>query len=328
MPRTGKIDRQFFAEHVATRLGAARDDVRKGPKHGVDFGVVDVGTAALAVATDPMSILPALGFERAGQPGDRDVRGLAPTHLAASFSLPPEMADQEFAAVWRGIDEECTDLGVSVVTGHTARYHGCTFPWVASGTAFAVGDPERIVYPDGARPGDAVVITNGPAVEATGLLTTLFPEQGALAGETPATAQRRLDDASGIRDALAAADAGDVSAMHDATEGGLLGALHETAGAAGVRLVVDSESVPIRPGVREACEVLGMDPWRATTAGTLVIAVAPEDADAVVDAVDSPAAVVGRVEAGEGVVLDGERTDPPDGDASWPVYERLLDGRS
>jgi hydrogenase maturation factor len=334
MPRTGKIDRQFFAEHVATRLGAPREDVRKGPKHGVDFGVVDVGTAALAVATDPMSILPALGFERAGRfavrivLADVAVSGLAPTHLAASFSLPPEMEDQEFAAVWRGIDEECTDLGVSVVTGHTARYHGCTFPWVASGTAFAVGDPERIVYPDGARPGDAVVITNGPAVEATGLLTTLFPEQVSLAGETLATAQRRLDDASGIRDALAAVDAGDVSAMHDATEGGLLGALHETAGAAGVRLVVDSESVPIRPGVREACEVLGMDPWRATTAGTLVIAVAPEDADAVVDAVDSPAAVVGRVEAGEGVVLDGERTDPPDGDASWPVYERLLEGRS
>ncbi|PSP46181.1 hydrogenase expression protein, partial [Halobacteriales archaeon QH_6_66_25] len=40
----------------------------------------------------------------------------------------------------------------------------------------------------------------------------------------------------------------------------------------------------------------------------------------------TPVGVAGRIEAGEGVVLDGEETEPPDGDASWPVYERLLDG--
>lgn len=335
MPRTGKVDEQFFADYIATRLGAPREDVRKGPKHGVDFGVIDVDDAAIAIATDPISILPALGFERAGRfavrfvLADVAVSGLAPTHLAVTFSLPPEMTDEQFAGAWQGIHEECADLGVSVVTGHTARYEGCTFPWVGGGTALAVGDPDEIVYPDGAREGDALVVTNGPAVEATGLLTTLFPEQVPLDDGLLATAQRRLDDAGGIRDALVAAEVGDVSAMHDATEGGLLGALHEVARAAGVRLAVDSDAVPVLPGVREACEALEMDPWRATTAGTLVIAVDPDDAEAVVAALDArgtPAGVVGRVESGEGVVLDGERTEPPAGDSSWPVYERLLIG--
>ncbi len=333
MPDTGKVDRDFFAEYVATRLGAPREDVRKGPKHGVDFGVVDVDDAALAVATDPISILPELGFDRAGKfavrfvLADVAVSGLAPTHLAVSFTLPPEMADEEFAAVWGAIHEECADLGVAVVTGHTARYEGCSFPWVGSGTAFAVGDPQEIVSPDGARPGDAIVVSSGPAVEATGLLTTLFADQMPLDDATLATAQARLDDVGVVRDALAAADAGDVSAMHDATEGGLLGALHEVAASAGVKVSVNSDAVPVRAGVREACDALEMDPWRATTGGTLVIAVDPEDAGAVVTALDergTPAAVAGRVEAGEGVVLDGERTAPPEGDASWPVYERLL----
>ena len=337
MPRTGKIDESFFATYVASRLGAPRDDVLKGPKHGVDFGVVAVEDTAIAVATDPISILPELGFERAGRFAIRFVladvalSGLAPTHLAVSFSLPPEITDDEFARVWKAIDEECRDLGVSVVTGHTARYHGCAFPWVGSGTAFAVGDPQQIVYPDGARPGDALVVTNGPAVEATGLLTTLFSEEVPLAGETLRIAQSRLDDVDGVREALTAASAGDVSAMHDATEGGLLGALHEMAGSAGVRLVVESDSVPVKPGVREACAALEMDPWRATTAGTLVIAVAPEDAETVVDALGAAgteAAIVGRVESGDGVVLDGEQTASPDGDSSWPVYERLVGEQS
>lgn len=331
---TGKIGREFFEEHVATRLGAERADVRKGPKHGVDFGVVGVGDGALVVTTDPISIPPELGFERAGRfavrivLADVAVSGLAPTHLTVSFSLPPEMTDEEFAAVWRGIDEECADLGVGVVSGHTARYEGCSFPWVGAATAFGFGDPDEIVSPDGARPGDALVIAGGPAVESVGLLTTLFPKRVPLEGEELERAQERLNDVDGVREAIAAAASSDVSAMHDATEGGLLGALHEIAATAGVRLAVDSGAVPVRPGVQEACDALGMDPWRATTAGSLVIAVDPDDADAVVGAISelgTPAAVVGHVEDGEGVILDGEGTEPPEGDSSWPVYERLLE---
>ncbi len=335
MPETGKIDRAFFAEYIAPRLGADRADVRMGPKHGVDYGLVDVGGQALAVATDPVSVLPALGFERAGRfavrfvLADVAVSGLAPSHLAVSFSLPPGMTDDEFAAVWRGVDAECRSLGVAVTTGHTARYAGCSLPWVGAGTAFATGDHDDVVAPDGARPGDALVVTRGPAVETTGLLTTLFPDQIELPADTLAVAQERLADTGVVRDALAAVDAGEVSAMHDATEGGLLGALFEVAGSAGVRVVVDSDDVPMLPGVEPTCTALGIDPWRATTGGTLVLAVAPGDAAAVVDALadrDTAAAVVGHVESGQGVERDGETASRPTGDASWPVYERLLEG--
>lgn len=329
---TGKVDREFFESYIAPRLGASRDDVHTGPKHGVDFGVIEVGEQALAVATDPISILPGLGHERAGRfavrfvLADVAVSGLAPSHLALSLSLPPAMDDETFAAVWRGVDAECRELGVAVTTGHTARYEDASLPWVGAGTAFAAGDPGRIVLPDGARPGDALVVTKGPAVETTGLLTTLFSGQIELPAETLALAQERLTDTGIVRDALAAREAGTVTAMHDATEGGLLGALFEMAASAGVRLVVDSEAVPLMPGVGETCETLGMDPWRATTGGTLLVAVAPGDADGLVAALDerdTPAAVVGHVEPGSGVERDGEDASRPTGDASWPVYERL-----
>jgi hydrogenase expression/formation protein HypE len=333
MTETGKIDRSFFAEYVASRLGTDRDDVRKGPKHGVDFGVLDVGEHALAVATDPLSILPQLGFERAGEfainivLADVAVSGLDPTHLAVSFALPPEMADDSFASVWGAIDQECRDLGISIVTGHTARYEGCSFPWVGHGTTIAVGDPDDIIYPDGARPGDSLLVTKGPAVESTGLLTTLFPDQIPVDDATLRTAQERLDETGAVRDALVAADAGGISAMHDATEGGLLGAFHEMAESAGVQFRVDSSGVPMRPAVREVCAALSMDAWRATTAGSLVLAVDSEHVDGVLDTFErrgTPVAVVGTVEDGSGVIVDGESTDPPDGDSSWPVYERLL----
>lgn len=330
---TGKISRAFFEGRIAPNLGADRDDVRLGPTHGVDFGVVSVGDHVVVTATDPLSILPALGWERAGRfavgivLADVAVSGLAPTHLTMSFALPTDLSEESFGRVWDAIDAECRDLGVSIVAGHTASYDECAFPWVGAATGMAVGDPADVVRPDGARPGDDMLVTKGPAVEAVGLLTTLFPDSVDVPPETLETAQARLDETGVVRDAVAAGDVGGVHAMHDATEGGLLGALHEMAESAGVRLSVDTERVPIRPGVSETCDALDMDPWRASSAGTLLLAVDPDATDDVLAALEdrgTPVGVVGSVESGEGVLLDGEATDLPSGDSAWPVYGRLV----
>ena len=331
---TGKVSRAFFEERIAPNLGADRADVAVGPKHGVDFGVLGVGDQALVTATDPVSVLPALGFERAGRfaldvvLADVAVSGVPPSHLTISFALPPAISDDEFGRLWDAIDAACRELGVAVVTGHTARYAGASFPWVGAATAIAVGDSDEVIRPDGARPGDDLLVTKGPAVEAVGLLSTLFPDAVPLSGEDLETAQARLEEASCVRDALTAAAAGEVTAMHDATEGGLLGALHEMADGAGVGIAVDADAVPLRPGVETACEALGMDPWRATTSGTLLVAVDPADTDAVVSALEergTPVGVAGGVERGSGVTVDGQDVAEPEGDSSWAVYERLLE---
>jgi len=328
----GKVDREFLDAHVLDHLGAPRDDVALGPTHGVDFGVVDVDGTALVAATDPVSILPALGWERAAEfalgvvLADVAVSGIPPSHLAISFSLPPEMTDEAFAAVWETIDAACRELGVSVLTGHTARYGGCSFPWVGAATALAVGDHADVVRPDGARVGDSVVVTNGPAAEAAGLLTTLYPAGFDLDGEALAAAQARLDDASCVREALRVAAAADVHAMHDATEGGLAGALNEVADGAGVRIDVDGDRVPYMDGVRDACRALDVDPWACTSSGTLVVALPPEAVDDALDALDAAgatAAEVGTVSEGAGVYLDGDRLDHPEVDPSWAASERL-----
>ena len=332
MPDLGKVDREFFETHVAGRLGAARSDVVLGPTHGVDFGLLDVDGTALAMATDPVSVIPALGFDRAARfafdivLADVAVSGLPPSHLAVGFTLPPEMTDEEFATVWNAFDEEASALGASIVTGHTARYAECSYPWVGAATALAVGDPDDVVRPDGARPGDALLLTKGPGVETTGLLTTLYPEAFELPADVLETAQARLGETRCVRDAMTAAAAGAVTAMHDATEGGVYGALAEMAESAGVRVDVDREAVPLRPGVAETCDYLGVDPWAVSTAGTLLVAVDADDADDVRAALESrgtPAAVVGRIEEGSGAYVDGERVDPPDHDPGWDVYARL-----
>ena len=383
--RFGKVDDDFFAELIAPELGADREDVRLGPAHGVDFGVVDIGggggTAgggganggganaggdganagggganagsgqALVTATDPLSLLPALGFERAGRfavsfaISDVAVSGVAPTHIAVSLSLPTEMDESAFASFWQGLTSECAELGVAVVTGHTAQYPAASYPWVGATTVFGVGDHDDVIRPDGARPGDDLVVTEGPAVETAGLLATLFPDEfDALGAETVADAQACLDRTGVTRDARAAVEAAraehdtggaasaatdaPIAAMHDATEGGLRGALCETAAASGVRLDVDRERVPTDPAALAVADHLGIDPWACTTAGSLLLSVDPAATETVVSALESrgtPAAAAGTVREGSGVYVDGERVRPPEEDPSWAAWAALGD---
>ncbi|WP_348608772.1 AIR synthase-related protein [Halobaculum rarum] len=358
-PRRGKVDRDAFESVVRPNLGAVRDDVRLGPTHGVDFGVIDVADRAVVCATDPISLLPELGYERAGRfalsfaLGDVAVSGVAPTHFCPSFALPSDVTDDEFAAFWAAVAAECEALGVAIPTGHTARYPGASLPWVGAATVLGVGDPDDVIRPDGARPGDRLLVTKGPGIETAGLFASLYPDALAERGLDEATidsAAALLDETSVVRDALAAAEAGServdsdgtdagdrdgeptadadagVTAMHDATEGGLRGALCETAEAGAVRIDVDSAAVPTNAAAVATCEALDLDPWACTTSGTLLLAVDPLAVDRVVAALESrgtPVGVAGDVREGSGVFVDGERVEPPAEDASWAAYERL-----
>jgi len=332
MSDLGKIDRETFANVIAPNLGAQREDVAVGPRHGVDFGVLDIGDRAIVVATDPISILPELGWARAGRLAleivltDVAVSGVAPTHLAVNLTLPPEWSDDDLEALWTGLAVHAERLGVSIVSGHTARYPGIGSSWVGGATVLGVGNPDDIVRPDGATPGDDVVVTTGPAAEVTGLLATLYPEQLGLPPETVATAQERVEDIAAVADARAAFEVGGVTAMHDATEGGVAGGLVEMAGGAGVRFDLDADAVPLAAGVDAVCGAIGVDPWTVTSAGTLLLTAESGRGEAIVEALrnrGTTAAVVGSVTDGDGVFVDGEALSAPESDRSWAVFERF-----
>ncbi|WP_338727263.1 AIR synthase family protein [Haladaptatus sp. DJG-WS-42] len=335
MADLGKIDGDFFDEYIYPNLGADREDETLSPQHGVDFGVIDVGGKAVALATDPVFIMPSLGFERAAWfafhilMSDVAVSGMTPTHLSIDFNLPPEITDEQFATIWETFDAEAKELGVSVVTGHTARYAGCNYPMVGGATAIAVGEFDDLVKPNGAQVGDKIIITKGPAVEATGLLSIQFEPlmDGKMDADALSAAKDRFYDMSPVQDALVAAAAGPVTAMHDATECGIYGGLYEVARSAGVGIELETDAVPVLPGVAETCDFFDIEMWHAISEGTLLATVLPEGVDDVLAALDAegiPAAEVGEVVEGSGLVVDGEPTDHPGIDPFWGAFEENM----
>jgi hydrogenase maturation factor len=326
--RTGKATAELFEQVILRRLGARDPDVLVGPRHGVDVGVVRVANGvAMALTADPVFVVPAYGWERAAWfavhilASDASTSGLPLRWISVDLNLPPETTDEDLTALWDAFHRACQDIGLAVVTGHTARYDGCAWPMVGGATCLALGREDRFVTPTMARPGDAIVVTKGAAIEATALFAATFPARlrEALGDEVVAAADALFERMSVVPEAIVAREFGlrdeGVTSMHDATEGGVLGGLVEVAAASGADVRVDLASIPVRPEVRAVCDHVGMDPYTSISEGTLIATVVPSRADAFVAALAREgvdAAIVGEVAgAADGSVLVTPEGDRP-----------------
>ncbi len=292
LPDLGKIHPEFFDRVIYPRLGASDESVIIGPRHGVDYGVIRIGDKVMALSTDPFFIVPSLGFARAAWFGfhivfcDVAVSGLEPRHLAIDLNMPPETTEEQLEELWSSVHDEARRYGISVVTGHTARYTGCGYPMVGGATAIAIGDEKQLRGPHRVKIGDEIVITKGPAIETTGLLAALFPGKFVEAGGE--TFQREaaavFSQMSVLDDCAIARTFKGVHVMHDATECGIWGGLYEMARAGSYGLRIEQDLIPVQPVVKKTAELFGFDPFSSISEGTLIAAVDGRDADELVEA--------------------------------------------
>ena len=339
--RTGKATAELFEQIILRHLGARDEDVLVGPQHGVDVGVVRVaGGVAMALTADPVFVVPAYGWERAAWfavhilASDAATSGLPLRWMSVDLNLPPTLSDADLSALWEAFHATCEELGIAIVTGHTGRYDGCEWPMVGGATCMALGPADAYVTPTMARPGDAVVVTKGAAIETTALFAATFPDRLAagVGEEMVATADALFESMTVVPEAIVARDFGlrdaGVTSMHDATEGGVIGGLLEVAAASNVGIRVDHERIPVRPEVRAVCDHIGIDPYTAISEGTLIATVVPGRAEAFVDALGGEgieAVIIGEILAldqGRKVVTEG-REEPlthPGLDPFWGAF--------
>jgi hydrogenase expression/formation protein HypE len=345
IPPLGKISPEFFQRVILPRLGAPWEKVLVGPRHGVDVGIVEVAEGiVLALTTDPVFVVPEYGWERAAWfavhilASDAATSGLPLALATFDLNLPLSITERELEILWGAIDSECRALGVSVVTGHTARYEGCSYPMVGGATFGALGSATRYVTPAMAEPGDQVLVTKGPAIEATGLFGAAFPGriEEALGSEMARQAGEMFHQMSVVKDCRTAAAIGvrnrGVTSMHDATECGLFGGLVEVAQASGVGMRIDQEAIPVPEVVSRVCGLFEIDPYVSISEGTLIVTCKPYRAQALLAALSGvgiPSAIIGEVtEKGEGILLAEKGTERelahPRLDPFWSAFGKAL----
>jgi len=340
LPELGKIHPEFFNRVIYPRLGRKDPSVIVKPQHGVDFGVIDIGAGnVMVLSTDPFYMAKELGIEKAAWfavhilASDVAVSGIRPRYLAVDLNLPPEMTEDELTRMWDTVHKECEKLGIAVVTGHTARYAGCSYPMVGGATVFGIDRRSRLIKPK-VNVGDAIIVSKGPAIETTGLMSAYFPKF--LEAKYGAAFVRKAQDVyyqmSTVKDAMAASRVKGVTAMHDATECGVFGGLFEMASHSDVGMNIYKEDIAIQDAVKKTCECFDIDPYIAISEGTLLATAKKKSARAVIKALEDegiPANIVGEaVPSRDGIsVVSGgkkKKLEHPRIDPFWVKFEEFL----
>jgi hydrogenase expression/formation protein HypE len=309
----GKLPPALLA-HLMARAPVADPRVRVGPGPGLDCAVVDLGDRLLVFKSDPITF----ATEEIGwylvqvNANDLATTGATPRWLLLTMLLPEAATTPALAERWaEQVYDACRATGIDVIGGHTEVTYGLARP-ILAGTLIGEAEPGRLVTPRGAQPGDRLLLTKGVPIEATALLAREFPQRlaGFLSPDEVAEAQAYLTrpGISVLRDAALAMQAGQVTAMHDPTEGGLAGALWELAEACGHALWIEPSRVPLPPLAARVCGVFGVDPLAAIASGALLIAAPPPEAAKICTALASAAiacAEIGAVEQGAAAVWQG-----------------------
>ena len=294
-----------------------------GPGVGLDCAVVDVGDRLLVFKSDPITFASdEIGWYLVQvNANDIATTGARPCWLLVTLLLPEGQTTAELVEEISGqIHRACGEIGVSVIGGHTEITHGLARPIIV-GTMIGEVARDRLVTPRGAVPGDRLLLTKGVPIEATAILAREFPERLAqdLSPAEVEQASNFLFDPgiSVLRDAQIATQAGQVTAMHDPTEGGLAAALWELAQACGHSLIVEPAAVPVPSLSVRICKALNLDPLAAIASGALLLTAPAEQTSQIRRALEQEGiacAAIGAVEAGPAAVWQKRTT----GRQTWP----------
>ncbi|MEN1680132.1 MAG: hydrogenase expression/formation protein HypE [Planctomycetota bacterium] len=291
----GKLSAELI-EHVF--LPAFGNDLLGGLG---DSTVVEVAGARLAFSTDSYVVHPL--FFPGGSIGDLAVNGTVndlamsgarPLYLSAGFIIEEGLPIDSLVRVAKEMSAAAKAAGVQIVTGDTkvierGRGDGCYIN--TSGIGVVPGGVD--IHPRRAKTGDAVLLSGTMGDHGMAIMS----EREGLAFE----AEIKSDSAPLATMVSALLDAcSDVHVLRDPTRGGLAASLNEIASAGGCGVIIEESAVPVRPTVRSACEILGLDPLHVANEGKLVCFVPADQADAALAAMrKSPhgedAAVIGRV---------------------------------
>jgi hydrogenase expression/formation protein HypE len=274
-----------------------------------DQATVPLNAGRVALTTDAFVVRPIFfpggdigSLSVHGTLNDLSVGGAVPRHLTASFILEEGLALTDLQRVVSSMARACAAASVTLVAGDTKVVErGKGDQIFITTTGLGVVPPSCALSISAARPGDRVLVSgtlgdHGIAIlalrDGLDLGTTLQSDSAWLGPLTSAM----LETCPSLK------------CMRDLTRGGFTSALHELCAASSVGVELDEAAVPLKPEVRGACELLGLDPLYVANEGKLMAVVPAADAEALLSGMrrhplGADAAIVGTITETQGRVV-------------------------
>lgn len=270
-------------------------------RQGNDQAEFPVGQGRMVMTTDAYVISPLFfpggdigSLSVHGTINDVAMAGACPLYLSAAFVLEEGFPLKALDDIVASMAAAAKKAGVPVVTGDTKvveRGKGDGLFIATTGIGIV---PEGInISADRARPGDIIVLSGTIGDHGVAVMSKRENLEFETAIKSDSAALHGL-----VADMVAAVPG--MRCMRDPTRGGLAATLNELAGRSGVGMVLREADIPVRPGVRAACELLGLDPLYVANEGKLVGICPKGDAARLLEAMRAhphgrDAAIIGEV---------------------------------
>lgn len=264
-------------------------------------GAILPGAEQLVFSTDSFVVSPLFfpggdigKLSVCGTVNDLAVCGAEPKFLSLSFIIEEGLAMETLKQVVASIRAQAQKAGVQIVTGDTKvveKGRGDGLYINTAGIGF-------LKYPglssDNLREGDRVIVSGTVGDHGTAVM---LARSGMMQGEISSDCAAL----NGLCDAILSTGAA-VRVLRDPTRGGVATTLNEFIEGTALGIELEEERIPVRPQVRAACDMLGLEPLYCANEGKLLAVVAREDAEKVLTAMRQTeagrdAAVIGRVTA-------------------------------
>ncbi|NHJ48382.1 MAG: hypothetical protein FK733_11415 [Asgard group archaeon] len=318
------------------------DGVIQGPKIGCDVAVVDYQKIMkkaqlfynsnedvyLVFKTDPITFpTPDPGrYAVIVNANDVVTSGAIPFGFNATLLLPVGTKKEEIFRIQNGIQSTCDQMSIVVLGGHTELSSSVNTPIVSGAMIGLV--PRDYYVPRKISEGDVMLCVDWCAKEGIGIIASEGYDK--LQNHFDVKILEKLkqlgEKISVVNDALQINKKYQPGLMHDATEGGVLGAAYETIVPEGFGLKLNNDNIPFTKETMDVSNFLKVNPLRLISSGTLLVVTSKEKAEKLTKESTSerPIAIIGEIVSKEkGVTLDGKEVEPPGPDAIIDALRKI-----
>ncbi|MDP2808295.1 MAG: hydrogenase expression/formation protein HypE [bacterium] len=232
-----------------------------------------------------------------GTVNDLAMKGAKPLYLSVGFIIEEGFSLETLEKVADSMAAAAKEAGVFIVTGDTKVVDKGACDGLFINTSGVGVIPEGVnVSGSLAAPGDVVILSGSIGDHGAAVINARnnFGLRGNL-----------KSDAAPLNGLVCSMlKSGMIHVLRDPTRGGLATTLNEITGQSKVTIIIEEEKIPIKPEVKGACEMLGLDPLYVANEGKLIAIVPQEDSEKILkamrqDLLGKDAAIIGKVEPGK-----------------------------
>ncbi len=233
-----------------------------------------------------------------GTVNDLLMMGAEPKYLTCGFILEEGLDTEVLEKAVASMAKQAKEAGVIIAAGDTKVVEGNGGMYINT-TGIGLIPENRTVTAEGAKPGDAVIVSGNLGDHHACILSARMEIENDIASDCGC-----LKD---ITDALFEGGI-DVHTMRDVTRGGLGTIINEIADTSGCRIDIEEKALPVDPEVRGFADILGLDPVYMGNEGKMIAIVPGEQAEEALALMKQTehgknAAIIGKVSEGSGTYM-------------------------